>query len=348
MCKLCNLASLILKEMQNDLSSIDIRQVSEEIERESLSVFRLSNEINKKVVGQEKMVESLIIGLLSNGHILLEGVPGLAKTLAIKTLSDAVSGSFSRIQFTPDLLPADVVGTLIYNIKENDFKIKKGPIFANFVLADEINRSPAKVQSALLEAMQEKQVTIGDETHHLENPFLVLATQNPVEQEGTYPLPEAQVDRFMLKTVISYPNREAEQIVLRNSINDTFPSVEKVIDLQEILRAREIVKKVYMDEKIERYILDIVSATRNPTDYHLEKLAPLISFGASPRGSINLALAARAYAFLRRRAYVIPEDVRAMSKDVLRHRIGLSYEAEAESISADTVIDQVLNAIPIP
>lgn len=334
--------------MQNDLSSFDIQQVSEEIERESQIISRLSNEINKKVIGQEKMVESLLIGLLSNGHILLEGVPGLAKTLAIKTLSEAVSGSFSRIQFTPDLLPADVVGTLIYNIKENDFKIKKGPIFANFVLADEINRSPAKVQSALLEAMQEKQVTIGDETYKLENPFLVLATQNPVEQEGTYPLPEAQVDRFMLKTVISYPKREAEKLVLRHSIHEGFPEIEKVINLEEILKARTIVKKVYMDEKIERYILDIITATRNPQEFNLSKLSPLISFGASPRGSINLALAARSYAFLRRRAYVIPEDVRAMSKEVLRHRIGLSYEAEAENINADFIIDEILNAIPIP
>lgn len=334
--------------MQNDLSSPDIKQVREEIERESAAISRLTNEINKKVLGQEKMVESLIIGLLSNGHILLEGVPGLAKTLVIKTLSEAVNGSFSRIQFTPDLLPADVVGTLIYNIKDNDFKIKKGPIFANFVLADEINRSPAKVQSALLEAMQEKQVTIGDETYKLENPFLVLATQNPIEQEGTYPLPEAQVDRFMLKTVISYPTREAEQLVLRNSIDDSFPAVEKVIDLHEILKAREVVKKVYMDEKIERYILDIISATRDPNGFHLGKLTPLISYGASPRGSINLALAARVYAFLRKRAYVIPEDVRAMCKDVLRHRIGLSYEAEAENISSDSIIEQVLNAIPIP
>jgi len=334
--------------MQNDLTSFDIQQISEEIENESRAVYRLSNEINKKVIGQEKMVESLLIGLLANGHILLEGVPGLAKTLAIKTLSEAVNGTFSRIQFTPDLLPADVVGTLIYNIKENDFNIKKGPIFANFVLADEINRSPAKVQSALLEAMQEKQVTIGDETHRLENPFLVLATQNPVEQEGTYPLPEAQVDRFMLKTIITYPNREAEKLVLRNSIDESFPNVEKVIDLNEILSAREMVKKVYMDEKIERYILDIVTATRRPSDFGLTRLTPLISFGASPRGSINLALSARVYAFLRRRAYVIPEDVRAMSKDVLRHRIGLSYEAEAENISADQIIDEILNAIPIP
>lgn len=334
--------------MQTETTSLDIRQISEEIERESQAISRLSIEINKKIIGQEKMVESLLIGLLANGHILLEGVPGLAKTLAIKTLSDAVDGSFSRIQFTPDLLPADVVGTLIYNIKENDFKIKKGPIFANFVLADEINRSPAKVQSALLEAMQEKQVTIGDETYKLENPFLVLATQNPVEQEGTYPLPEAQVDRFMLKTVITYPNREAEQLVLRNSIDDTFPKVEKVISLAEILRARDMVKKVYMDEKIEKYILDIISATRNSEIYNLSKLKPLISFGASPRGSINLALSARVFAFLRRRAYVIPEDVRAMSKEVLRHRIGLSYEAEAENINADQIIDEILNAVPIP
>lgn len=334
--------------MQTGTTSTDIQKITAEIEIESQIIYRLSTEINKKVIGQEKMVENLLIGLLSNGHILLEGVPGLAKTLAIKTLSEAVDGSFSRIQFTPDLLPADVVGTLIYNVKENDFKIKKGPVFANFVLADEINRSPAKVQSALLEAMQEKQVTIGDETYKLENPFLVLATQNPVEQEGTYPLPEAQVDRFMLKTVITYPNREAEQMVLRNSIDESFPKVEKVISLEEILRSRKMVRKVYMDEKIEKYILDIVSATRQPADFGLSKLNDLISFGASPRGSINLALAARVFAFLRRRAYVIPEDVRAMSKDVLRHRIGLSYEAEAENISADQIIDEILNAVPIP
>lgn len=334
--------------MQTDISSLDILKLSEEIEFESQAIYRLTTEINKKVLGQEKMVESLLIGLLANGHILLEGVPGLAKTLVIRTLSDAVDGVFSRIQFTPDLLPADVVGTLIYNIKDNDFKIKKGPIFANFVLADEINRSPAKVQSALLEAMQEKQVTIGDETYKLENPFLVLATQNPVEQEGTYPLPEAQIDRFMLKTLITYPDRESEQMVLRNSLNDSFPKVEKVVTINEILRAREIVKKVYMDEKIERYILDIISATRNPQERGLERLAPMISFGSSPRGSINLALAARVYAFLRRRAYVIPEDVRAMSKDVLRHRIGLSYEAEAENITTDQIIDEILNVIPIP
>lgn len=334
--------------MENELSSLDIQQVTEEIERESQSIFRLSTEINKKILGQEKMVESLLIGLLANGHILLEGVPGLAKTLAIKTLAEAVSGSFSRIQFTPDLLPADVVGTLIYNIKENDFNIKKGPIFANFVLADEINRSPAKVQSALLEAMQEKQVTIGDETHALENPFLVLATQNPVEQEGTYPLPEAQVDRFMLKTVITYPSRDAEQMVLRNSIDGSFSKIEKVIDLQEILRSRETVKKIYMDPKIEHYILDIITATRSPKEFNLSTLEPMILYGASPRGSINLALAARVYAFLQRRAYVIPEDVRLMSKDVLRHRVGLSYEAEAENITSEEIIDKILNVIPIP
>lgn len=334
--------------MENDLTSFDIHQISEEIERESQSIFRLAQEINKKILGQEKMVESLLVGLLSNGHILLEGVPGLAKTLAIKTLAEAVSGSFSRIQFTPDLLPADVVGTLIYDLKENEFKVKKGPIFANFVLADEINRSPAKVQSALLESMQERQVTLGDETHKLENPFLVLATQNPIEQEGTYPLPEAQVDRFMLKTIIDYPDREAERIVIQNSLHDSFPKVEKVIDLHEILRQREIVKKVYMDGKIEKYILDIITATRHPEENRLTRLASMISFGASPRGSINLALAARAYAFLRKRAYVIPEDVRAMSKDVLRHRIGLSFEAEAENITTDHIIEDVLNAVPVP
>lgn len=334
--------------MENELSSLDIQQVTEEIERESQSIFKLSTEINKKILGQEKMVESLLIGLLANGHILLEGVPGLAKTLAIKTLAEAVSGSFSRIQFTPDLLPADVVGTLIYNIKENDFNIKKGPIFANFVLADEINRAPAKVQSALLEAMQEKQVTIGDETYALENPFLVLATQNPVEQEGTYPLPEAQIDRFMLKTVITYPNREAEQMVLRNSIDESFSAIQKVIDLNQILQARETVKKIYMDPKIENYILDIISATRTPKEFHLGTLEPMISHGSSPRGSINLALASRVFAFLQKRAYVIPEDVRLMSKDVLRHRIGLSYEAEAENITSEEIIDKILNIIPIP
>ena len=327
---------------------MDIQQLNEQIEAKSEAITRLTSEINKTIIGQEKMVESLLIGLLGNGHVLLEGVPGLAKTLAIKTLSEAVDGSFSRIQFTPDLLPADVVGTMIYNVKENDFKIKKGPIFANFVLADEINRSPAKVQSALLEAMQEKQVTIGDETYKLDNPFLVLATQNPVEQEGTYPLPEAQVDRFMLKTVITYPELEAERMILRNSINQSFPKVDKVISIQELLEAREMVKQIYMDEKIEKYILDIINATRFPEKVGLDRLVPMISFGSSPRGSINLAQASKVYAFLRKRAYVIPDDVRAMAKDVLRHRIGISYEAEAENVSTEEIIDNILNVVPVP
>lgn len=327
---------------------MEIQELNQLIEVKSENITRLSTEINKTIIGQEKMVESLLIGLLGNGHILLEGVPGLAKTLAIKTLADAVDGSFSRIQFTPDLLPADVVGTLIYNVKENDFSIKKGPIFANFVLADEINRSPAKVQSALLEAMQEKQVTIGDETYRLDNPFLVLATQNPVEQEGTYPLPEAQMDRFMMKTVITYPTLQAEQMILRNVINQSFPKVEKVITLTEILEAREIVKKVYMDEKIEKYILDIVFATRNPENVGLTKLSAMISYGSSPRGSINLAQAAKVYAFLRKRAFVIPDDVRAVAKDVLRHRIGITYEAEAENITPEEIIDNILNVVPVP
>ena len=327
---------------------MDIQQLNQQIEAKSESIARLTSEINKAIIGQEKMIESLLIGLLGNGHVLLEGVPGLAKTLAIKTLSDAVDGSFSRIQFTPDLLPADVVGTLIYNVKENDFRIKKGPIFANFVLADEINRSPAKVQSALLEAMQERQVTIGDETYPLQKPFLVLATQNPVEQEGTYPLPEAQVDRFMLKTVITYPEFEAERLILRNSINQSFPKIEKVISIQELLDAREMVKQVYMDEKIEKYILDIIFATRFPEKVGLENLVPMISFGSSPRGSINLAQASKVYAFLRKRAYVIPDDVRAMAKDVLRHRIGISYEAEAENVTPEEIIDNILNVVPVP
>ncbi|WP_394369891.1 AAA family ATPase [Empedobacter stercoris] len=327
---------------------LDIQQLNLQIEAKSESIARLTTEINKTIIGQEKMIESLLIGLLGNGHVLLEGVPGLAKTLAIKTLSEAVDGSFSRIQFTPDLLPADVVGTLIYNVKENDFRIKKGPIFANFVLADEINRSPAKVQSALLEAMQERQVTIGDETYPLQKPFLVLATQNPVEQEGTYPLPEAQVDRFMIKTVITYPEFEAERLILRNSINQTFPKIEKVISVQELLDAREMVKQVYMDEKIEKYILDIIFATRFPEKVGLEKLVPMISFGSSPRGSINLAQASKVYAFLRKRAYVIPDDVRAIAKDVLRHRIGISYEAEAENVSPEEIIDNILNVVPVP
>jgi len=294
------------------------------------------------------MIERLLIGLLGNGHILLEGVPGLAKTLAINTLSKAVQGSFSRVQFTPDLLPADVVGTMIYNMKDNDFSIKKGPIFANFVLADEINRAPAKVQSALLEAMQERQITIGDTTFKLDEPFLVMATQNPVEQEGTYPLPEAQVDRFMLKTVIDYPKLTDEQTIMRQNLNGGFTTVNPVVSIAEILKARETTNEVYMDEKIEKYILDIIFATRYPERYNLSQLKPLISFGASPRGSINLAKAAKCYAFIKRRGYVIPEDVRAVVYDVLRHRIGITYEAEAENISSVDIINSIINEIEVP
>jgi MoxR-like ATPase len=305
-------------------------------------------EMNKVIVGQKDMIERLLIGLLGNGHILLEGVPGLAKTLAINTLSKAVQGSFSRVQFTPDLLPADVVGTMIYNVKENDFSIKKGPIFANFVLADEINRAPAKVQSALLEAMQERQITIGDETFKLDEPFLVMATQNPVEQEGTYPLPEAQVDRFMLKTVIDYPKLEDEQLILRQNLSGGFATVNPVISIDQILNARKSVNEVYMDEKIEKYILDIIFATRYPEKYNLEKIKPLINFGSSPRGSIALAKAAKCYAFIKRRGYVIPEDVRAIVYDVLRHRIGITYEAEAENISSIDIINTIINEVQVP
>ena len=300
---------------------VDIRSINEKIERESAFVDILTSEMNKVIVGQKDMIERLLIGLLGNGHILLEGVPGLAKTLAINSLSKAVQGSFSRVQFTPDLLPADVVGTMIYNMKENDFSIKKGPIFANFVLADEINRAPAKVQSALLEAMQERQITIGDTTFKLEQPFLVMATQNPVEQEGTYPLPEAQVDRFMLKTVIDYPKLSDEQTIMRQNLNGNFTTINPVVSIDQIIKAREATNEVYMDEKIEKYILDIIFATRYPERYNLSQLKPLISFGASPRGSINLAKAAKCYAFIKRRGYVIPEDVRAIVYDVLRHRI---------------------------
>jgi len=294
------------------------------------------------------MIERLLIGLLGNGHILLEGVPGLAKTLAINSLSKAVQGSFSRVQFTPDLLPADVVGTMIYNMKENDFSIKKGPIFANFVLADEINRAPAKVQSALLEAMQERQITIGDTTFNLDQPFLVMATQNPVEQEGTYPLPEAQVDRFMLKTVIDYPKLSDEQTIMRQNLNGNFTAINPVVSIDQIIKAREAANEVYMDEKIEKYILDIIFATRYPERYNLSQLKPLISFGASPRGSINLAKAAKCYAFIKRRGYVIPEDVRAIVYDVLRHRIGITYEAEAENISSVDIINSIINEIEVP
>jgi MoxR-like ATPase len=327
---------------------IDIRAINEKIERESAFIDLLTSEMNKVIVGQKEMIERLLIGLLGNGHILLEGVPGLAKTLAINTLSKAVQGSFSRIQFTPDLLPADVVGTMIYNMKDNDFSIKKGPIFANFVLADEINRAPAKVQSALLEAMQERQITIGDTTFKLDEPFLVMATQNPVEQEGTYPLPEAQVDRFMLKTVINYPKLTDEQTIMRQNLNGGFTSVNPVVSVDQIIKAREATNEVYMDEKIEKYILDIIFATRYPERYNLSKLKPLISFGASPRGSINLAKAAKCYAFIKRRGYVIPEDVRAIVYDVLRHRIGITYEAEAENISSVDIINSIINEIEVP
>jgi MoxR-like ATPase len=334
--------------MEGDKKGVDIQSINEKIEKESAFVDLLTLEMNKVIVGQKHMIERLLIGLLGQGHILLEGVPGLAKTLAINTLSQAVAGSFSRIQFTPDLLPADVVGTMIYNIKANDFTIKKGPIFANFVLADEINRAPAKVQSALLEAMQEKQVTIGDETFILDKPFLVMATQNPVEQEGTYPLPEAQVDRFMLKTIIDYPKLEDEQLIVRANLKGAFEKINAVVTVKQILSAQAAVREVYMDEKIEKYILDIVFATRYPEKYRLPELKPLISFGASPRGSINLATAAKCYAFIRRRGYVIPEDVRAVVYDVLRHRIGITYEAEAENVTSENIISKIVNAIEVP
>jgi MoxR-like ATPase len=334
--------------MEAQSSSIDISALNEKIERESAFIDLLTTEMNKVIVGQKQMIDRLLIGLLGNGHILLEGVPGLAKTLAINTLSKALNGAFSRIQFTPDLLPADVVGTMIYNMKSNSFEIKKGPIFANFVLADEINRAPAKVQSALLEAMQERQITIGDETFTLDAPFLVMATQNPVEQEGTYTLPEAQVDRFMLKVVIDYPKLNEEQQIMRQNLNGAFATVNPVVSMQQILKAREVVKEVYMDEKIEKYILDIIFATRYPERYNLSEIKPLISFGASPRGSISLAQAAKCYAFIRRRGYVIPEDVRAVVYDILRHRIGVTYEAEAENISSVDIINKIVNEIEVP
>lgn len=334
--------------MEGNTAALDIRAINEKIERESAFVDLLTLEMNKVIVGQKYMIERLLIGLLGQGHILLEGVPGLAKTLAINTLSQAVQGSFSRIQFTPDLLPADVVGTLIYNVKQNEFSIKKGPIFANFVLADEINRAPAKVQSALLEAMQEKQVTIGEETFKLEKPFLVMATMNPVEQEGTYPLPEAQVDRFMLKAVIDYPKLEDERLVIRQNLKGAFEKVNAVVSVDQIIRAQQAVREVYMDEKIEKYILDIIFATRYPEQYKLGNLKPLISFGSSPRGSINLATAAKCYAFIKRRGYVIPEDVRAVVHDVLRHRIGITYEAEAENITSMDIINKIVNEIEVP
>ncbi len=328
--------------------SYDIKAINEKIQRESAFVDALQMEIGKVIVGQKHMVERLLVGLLSNGHILLEGVPGLAKTLSIKTLAAAVDAKFQRIQFTPDLLPADLIGTMVFNQKESTFQVKKGPIFANFILADEINRSPAKVQSALLEAMQERQVTIGDQTFKLPEPFLVLATQNPIEQEGTYPLPEAQVDRFMLKVKIGYPAKEEELLIMRSNVNGSSPTVNKVIEPKDILRARSVVNEIYMDEKIERYILDIVFATRSPKDYKLEKLSSLISYGASPRASINLALGAKAYAFIKRRGYVIPEDVRAISLDVLRHRVAVTYEAEAEEVTSEQLVQEVLNKIEVP
>ena len=327
---------------------INIKELNERIERESVFIDTLNLEMGKVIVGQKHLVDTLLIGLLSNGHILLEGVPGLAKTLAITTLAQAVDARFSRIQFTPDLLPADLLGTLIYSQKTEEFSVRKGPIFANFILADEINRSPAKVQSALLEAMQERQVTIGKETFKLPEPFLVLATQNPIEQEGTYPLPEAQVDRFMLKVVIDYPKLEEEKLIIRQNINGDKLSVKPILKADEIIEARKVVRQVYLDEKIEKYIVDIVFATRYPEKYDLKELKDMIGFGGSPRASINLALAARSYAFIKRRGYVIPEDVRAVAHDVLRHRIGLTYEAEASNMTSDEIVSKILNKVEVP
>lgn len=327
---------------------VDIRELNERIERESQFVDVLTMGMNKVIVGQKHLIESLLIGLLADGHVLLEGVPGLAKTKAIKTLARLIDAGFSRIQFTPDLLPADVIGTMIYSQKTEEFVIRKGPVFSNFILADEINRAPAKVQSALLEAMQERQVSIGDNTYALPSPFLVLATQNPIEQEGTYPLPEAQMDRFMLKVVIGYPNKEEEAAIIRQNMESEERSVTPLLKTEDILNARKIVHEVYMDEKIERYIIDIVFATRNPENYDLKKLRSLIQFGGSPRASINLGLASRAYAFIKRRGYVIPEDVRAVCHDVLRHRIGLSYEAEANNVTSEEIISDILNAVQVP
>ncbi|MBS7301993.1 MAG: MoxR family ATPase [Bacteroidales bacterium] len=330
------------------MESVNIKELNEKIQKESAFVDLLSIEMGKVIVGQKQLVENLMIALLANGHVLLEGVPGLAKTLAISTLSKAVNAKFNRIQFTPDLLPADVTGTLIYSQKNENFEIHKGPVFANFVLADEINRAPAKVQSALLEAMQERQVTLGDKTYDLPQPFLVMATQNPVEQEGTYPLPEAQLDRFMLKVLVDYPKKEEERLIVRMNNSGEFPQPNPVVNPEDIVRAREIVREVYMDEKIERYIVDLVYATRTPADYSLRNLENMISFGASPRASISLCAAAKAYAFIKRRGYVIPEDVRAVCPQVLRHRIGLTYEAEAENLTTDQIIEQVINAVIVP
>jgi MoxR-like ATPase len=330
-------------------TSEDIRQLTRRIEHLAQTTDRIREEAGKVIIGQHHMLDRLLIGLLSNGHILLEGVPGLAKTLTIKSLAQVIHAKFSRIQFTPDLLPADVIGTMIYNQQRNEFIVRKGPVFANFILADEINRSPAKVQSALLEAMQERQVTIGETTYKLDEPFLVLATQNPLEQEGTYPLPEAQLDRFLMKVVVGYPAMHEEQMIVRQNVQGlTLPAVKQVVSIQEILQARELVRQVYMDEKLEQYILDIVFATRNPGKYGLEKLTPLISYGASPRGSINLALAAKAKAYLNKRGFTIPDDVQSICKDVLRHRIGLTYEAEAEGINIENIMDEVLKQIKVP
>lgn len=328
--------------------TIDIRELNERIEKQSAFITNLTAGMDQVIVGQKHLVESLLIGLLSDGHVLLEGVPGLAKTLAIKTLASLIDAQYSRVQFTPDLLPADVIGTMIYSQKDESFQVKKGPIFANFVLADEINRAPAKVQSALLEAMQERQVTIGKETFNLPEPFLVLATQNPIEQEGTYPLPEAQVDRFMLKVIIDYPKLEEEKLIIRQNISGESKTVRPILKAEEIMEARKVVRQVYLDEKIEKYIVDIVFATRYPEKYDLKDLKGMIGFGGSPRASINLALAARSYAFIKRRGYVIPEDVRAVAHDVLRHRIGLTYEAEAANLTSDEIVSQVLNKIEVP
>ena len=328
--------------------TIDIRELNERIERQSSFVTNLTTGMDQVIVGQKHLVESLLIGLLSDGHVLLEGVPGLAKTLAIKTLASLIDAQYSRIQFTPDLLPADVIGTMVYSQKDETFQVKKGPVFANFVLADEINRAPAKVQSALLEAMQERQVTIGNETFGLPKPFLVLATQNPIEQEGTYPLPEAQVDRFMLKVVIDYPKLEEEKLIIRQNINGDKFEVKPILKADEIIEARKVVRQVYLDEKIEKYIVDIVFATRYPEKYDLKELKDMIGFGGSPRASINLALAARSYAFIKRRGYVIPEDVRAVAHDVLRHRIGLTYEAEASNMTSDEIVSKILNKVEVP
>ena len=330
------------------MESVNIRELNDRIQKESEFVDLLSLEMGKVIVGQKHLIENLMIALLADGHILLEGVPGLAKTLAISTLAKAVDAQFSRIQFTPDLLPADVTGTLIYSQKNEKFEVHKGPVFANFVLADEINRAPAKVQSALLEAMQERQVTLGDETYRLPEPFLVMATQNPIEQEGTYPLPEAQVDRFMLKVVVNYPSRDEEKLIVKMNNSGHFPTAQKVVSQEDIVKARKVVKEVYMDEKIERYIVDIVYATRTPEEYGLASIKNYISYGASPRASISLSMAAKAYAFIKRRGYVIPEDVRAVCPEVLRHRIGLSYEAEAENVVPEQIIEQIINAVIVP